>query len=273
MLIICPDCATSYEVEPADLGPAGRKVRCTSCGSIWRAAPPEAKPEDIDSSEDAHEAEPMLGVEDMAGAAPIQFDSMIGDEDAAAKAEELEEASDVEDIEDIESASAPIAKKSRRRPRGTAPRTSGMRSLTSASVLGLLVLIGTVVWRDKVVSYVPDLAGLYAMAGLPVNLRGLEFKDMETVETTDDGIPQLIVRGTIENVTAYKVAVPRLRLAVRGISGREIFVWTAVPAKPELDAGESLPFLAQLASPPAEGREIAVRFVSNRDGLQTAAVR
>jgi predicted Zn finger-like uncharacterized protein len=271
MLIICPDCATSYEVEPTDVGPSGRKVRCTSCGSVWRASPPEASAELIDTSDDAHEAEPMLGAEDMASAAPIQFNAMIGDEDAAEEAKDLDDSAD-EEIEDIE-ATAPAAAKARRRPRGTAPRSSGPRSPSYALVLGLMLLIGSFVWRDKVVSYVPDLAGLYAMAGLPVNLRGLEFKDMETVETTDDGIPQLIVRGTIENVTADKVAVPRLRLAVRGISGREIFVWTAVPAKPELEAGESLPFLAQLASPPAEGREIAVRFVSNRDGLQTAAVR
>jgi predicted Zn finger-like uncharacterized protein len=272
MLIICPDCATSYEVDTADLGPSGRKVRCTSCGSIWRAAPPEASPEDIDSGEDAHEAEPMFGIDDMAGSKPIAFNAMIGEEDGAEEAETIEDMDDLDEIEEI-AATEPKAKKSRRKPRGTAPRSSGGRSLTYAAVLGLMLLASSVVWRDKVVSTFPDLAGLYAMAGLPVNLRGLEFKDMETVETTDDGIPQLIVRGTIENVTGDKVTVPRLRLAVRGLSGREIFVWTAVPAKPELAAGESLPFLAQLASPPAEGREIAVRFVSNRDGLQTAAVR
>lgn len=270
MLIICPDCATSYEVEPADLGPTGRKVRCTSCGSIWRAAPPEAAPQDIESEDDAHEAEPMLGLEDMAGSQPIQFDAMIGDDEEPDEPEEADDG-DTEEVEDI-GEEVPAAQ-SRRRPRGTAPRSSGSRSLTYAAVLGLMVLLCSVVWRDKVISHFPDLAGLYAAVGLPVNLRGLEFHDMETVETTDDGIPQLIVRGTIENVTGGKVTVPRLRLAVRGISGREIFVWTAVPAKPELDAGESLPFLAQLASPPAEGREIAVRFVSMRDGMQTAAVR
>lgn len=269
MLIICPDCATSYEVEPADLGPDGRKVRCTSCGSVWRAAPPEADPEITESGDDAHEAEPMLGPEDMAGAADIKFDAMIGDEDLPDTAEEGE---DDEEIEDVASEPAPV--RTRRRPRGTAPRrASGPRGLTYASTLGLALILGAVVWRDAVISYVPDLAGLYSTVGLPVNLRGLEFRDMETVETTDDGIPQLIVRGTIENVTEDKVAVPRLRLAVRGISGREIFVWTAVPAKSELEGGESLPFLAQLASPPAEGREIAVRFVSQRDGLQSAAVR
>ena len=31
MLIVCPNCATSYQVEPSSLGAAGRSVRCARC--------------------------------------------------------------------------------------------------------------------------------------------------------------------------------------------------------------------------------------------------
>jgi len=37
MLIVCPNCATSYDVEVASLRPSGRKVRCVRCRSIWDA--------------------------------------------------------------------------------------------------------------------------------------------------------------------------------------------------------------------------------------------
>jgi predicted Zn finger-like uncharacterized protein len=37
MLIVCPNCATSYRVEPASLGAAGRSVRCVRCRSVWFA--------------------------------------------------------------------------------------------------------------------------------------------------------------------------------------------------------------------------------------------
>ncbi|MGB7259678.1 MAG: MJ0042-type zinc finger domain-containing protein [Pseudolabrys sp.] len=37
MLIVCPSCATSYMIEPASLGPAGRKVRCARCKATWFA--------------------------------------------------------------------------------------------------------------------------------------------------------------------------------------------------------------------------------------------
>jgi predicted Zn finger-like uncharacterized protein len=37
MLILCPSCATSYDVEVASLRPNGRQVRCLRCRTIWHA--------------------------------------------------------------------------------------------------------------------------------------------------------------------------------------------------------------------------------------------
>ncbi|MGB7658350.1 MAG: MJ0042-type zinc finger domain-containing protein, partial [Pseudolabrys sp.] len=31
MLIACPNCSTSYMIDPASLGEAGRTVRCARC--------------------------------------------------------------------------------------------------------------------------------------------------------------------------------------------------------------------------------------------------
>jgi predicted Zn finger-like uncharacterized protein len=38
MLIVCPSCATSYDVQPASLEPNGRQVRCVRCRTVWHAA-------------------------------------------------------------------------------------------------------------------------------------------------------------------------------------------------------------------------------------------
>jgi predicted Zn finger-like uncharacterized protein len=37
MLIVCPACATSYDVELASLSPNGRQVRCVRCRTVWHA--------------------------------------------------------------------------------------------------------------------------------------------------------------------------------------------------------------------------------------------
>ena len=42
MLIVCPTCATSYDVELASLQPSGRQVRCVRCRAVWHAAPRHA---------------------------------------------------------------------------------------------------------------------------------------------------------------------------------------------------------------------------------------
>lgn len=41
MLIVCPSCATSYMIDPASVGPAGRTVRCARCKETWFAGAPK----------------------------------------------------------------------------------------------------------------------------------------------------------------------------------------------------------------------------------------
>src|SRR5476651_1643277 len=45
MLIVCPSCSTSYLIDPASVGPAGRTVRCARCKMTWFAGGPKAAPE------------------------------------------------------------------------------------------------------------------------------------------------------------------------------------------------------------------------------------
>ncbi len=40
MLIVCPNCATSYDVDVASLRPDGRQVRCVRCRTVWQAELP-----------------------------------------------------------------------------------------------------------------------------------------------------------------------------------------------------------------------------------------
>jgi predicted Zn finger-like uncharacterized protein len=36
MIVSCPACQTQFNVDPALLGPGGRKVRCAKCAHVWR---------------------------------------------------------------------------------------------------------------------------------------------------------------------------------------------------------------------------------------------
>jgi predicted Zn finger-like uncharacterized protein len=45
MLIVCPSCATSYMIDHASVGPAGRTVRCARCKVTWIAGEPKSTPD------------------------------------------------------------------------------------------------------------------------------------------------------------------------------------------------------------------------------------
>jgi hypothetical protein len=127
------------------------------------------------------------------------------------------------------------------------------------------VLFAAVNYRAAIVRYVPELAGPFAAIGLPVNLRGLEFRSIKTSHETQDGVPVLIIEGEVVNVTRQPVEVPRLRLSVMNDEDRELYAWTALLPRSVLPEGESLPFRSRLASPPPDTKKAVVRFLHRSD--------
>jgi hypothetical protein len=136
----------------------------------------------------------------------------------------------------------------------------------------IVALILAVMYREHVVQLVPNTARLFAAIGVPVNLRGMDFRDLAARVEFENGQPVVFVEGRIENLTNSSLAVPRLRLAVKGASGRELLSWAVTPSRPTIAPGESLPFRSRLTASVQGGNEIEVRFLSQRD-LQTGAVR
>jgi predicted Zn finger-like uncharacterized protein len=168
-----------------------------------------------------------------------------------------------EPAEDIETVAA------RRARREMSARARGGRRPSAAMLIMLLLPLNAALlgWRSDVVRLMPQTASLYAAIGLPVNLRGLAFTDVKTTKEVHEGVPVLLVQGTISNVSRQPHDVARLRFAMRNSAGREIYSWTTLPARSMLAPGDSEPFQTRLASPPAEGREVVVRFFNRRDAI------
>ena len=150
-------------------------------------------------------------------------------------------------------------------------KTRWRRPNLPAAILALIGLIAVVLgWRTHIVRWLPQTASFYEMVGLPVNLRGLDFQAIKSVREIHEGIPVLVVEGQIAATSGRTVEVPRLRFAVRDESGKEVYTWTAMPSRTSLAPGETLAFRSRLASPPAEGRDVSVRFFTRRDTLAGA---
>ena len=133
-----------------------------------------------------------------------------------------------------------------------------IRNYTDSEIAPLLA-------QQNEVRFLPQTASFYAYLGLPVNLRGLGFDHVSATTEQHDGVPILIVEGNIVNKAGKAAEVPRLKLVVRNAARQEIYSWTAVPERNRLPPGEAVAFVARLASPPPEGRDVVVRFLNRRD--------
>jgi hypothetical protein len=126
-----------------------------------------------------------------------------------------------------------------------------------AIVLGSMSLLGL---KEEIVRVVPATNAVYAALGLPVNLRGLEFRGVKSVLSEERSQRLLNVHGEIANLRPGLTQIPPIELVVQGEDGRALYRWTAVAPKPKLGANETIAFEARLVAPPEAGRDVRVRF-------------
>jgi hypothetical protein len=232
---------------------AGRGAREREIAAEWNAAAGED-----DSGTTPHVASPPL-----AG-------GWQSDEEASSdgKADWIALVRDTDDTEEVE-----------REPRGAwfGDLLKGRRPTQARGRLGFLtglpttvaamgaLAVALLVWRADVVRLLPQTASFYKLAGLNVNLRGVSFKDVKVSTETVEGKPVLVIEGVIVGETRKPVELPRLRFSVRDAQGSEIYAWNTVLDQTTLQPGERAWFKSRLASPPAEGKSIDIRFFNKRD--------
>jgi predicted Zn finger-like uncharacterized protein len=303
MLIVCPNCATSYDVDVASLRPNGRKVRCVRCKEVWqaelsRADKLMAAAEALAPVRRAVEAMAEVAAADvggeagMAGEPPPHVQTQAeawfdGPEDDPSFGKDPFADVDSPPIAPTDLGDGPAA--------GGAEPDSAMSakqllqdietlaaqrypdrrlldwlrwplSAMQSVILVLLLLDAIIIgWRTDFVRLMPQTASFYAHLGLPVNLRGLDFENLSTATEQHEGVPILVVEGEIVNETRKIIDVPRLRFAVRNAARQEIYSWTAVLPRTLLPPGDAVPFRTRLASPPPDAHDVLVRFLNRND--------
>ena len=281
MHIVCPHCTTSYAIDLANLGAAGRSVRCSRCKEVWEVWPEQfiggpvsamAAAGKADAEQDAAGWDAMAREDDgevrdtpvvdsppisadwvdpATGARGVTADDWIpdgGQDGPAMRPQRLSRSGNLF--------------KNRAWLLGSGKPFAALPTLCAA--MGALVL-ALLVWRVDVVRLLPQTATFYKMVGLEVNLRGLAFKDVRITTETVEGKPVLVIEGMITGGANKPIELPRLRFSVRDAQGAEIYAWNTVLEQPVLKPGEQAWFKSRLASPPPEGRNIDIRFFSKRD--------
>jgi predicted Zn finger-like uncharacterized protein len=276
MHIICPHCTTSYAIDLATLGAAGRNVRCSRCKEVWLARPEDATEMAVamagadgssGSLDAAAEWDALAGEEDGQGTPVVDSPSISADWPASTDDSQAVDWSSAARDGASDAGTARPRRLSRLRNLLGPPGASGKPFIslpTACAAMGALAL-ALVIWRVDVVRLLPQTATFYKMVGLDVNLRGLVFKDVKVTTETVEGKQVLLIEGVITGETRKTVELPRLRFSVRDAQGAEVYAWNALLEQSVLKPGEKAWFKSRLASPPPEGRNIDVRFFSKRD--------
>jgi len=132
-------------------------------------------------------------------------------------------------------------------------------------VLSLSVIALAVLLRTPMVAAFPSLASLYQMVGMPVNLRGLDFANLQMLREVDNGQPVLVVEGELFNPGTLERVVPAIRFSLRGDDAQEIYAWSIEPKTTMLTPGATMRFRSRLASPPDQAADIQVRMIDRRN--------
>jgi len=121
--------------------------------------------------------------------------------------------------------------------------------------------------RAAIVKAVPNTARIFAAAGLPVNLRGLALDNVHTNIFDLGDRRVLVIEGAIVNLRDSATEAPDIRIALRGVDKRELYVWTAPAPKSRLGPDEQVAFRTRLAAPPDGVSDVLVKFASVGDKL------
>lgn len=259
MLIVCPSCASEYDIDAAKLGPAGRTVRCASCRTKFHVAPPKDEWEEAETDQAFEEPPPppplapVTAAEIDAGPPALSVDA------SAARID------------------SPPPEKRKRRPAAKPAKKKSARGPALGRIAAvaacLAAVAGVVLAREAIVRKVPDTATIYAALGLGVNLRGLDFTDVRSTVSGEGTQARLVVEGEIANRTGKSVDIPPLAFAVSGPNGIPLYTWSTEPPRQSLGPGETTRFRSRLAAPPPESQQVLVRFAPAAEGTSIAQGR
>jgi predicted Zn finger-like uncharacterized protein len=266
MLIVCPSCTSEYAIDPAYLRPAGRKLRCASCRDVFFVDAPADEGENDELNADW--AAGLLDDDD-------HDDESQNEREAAAGAISVDAANN------RAAARKPGRKKDAARKHASGRALPGWIASFKASatriplalVLAVIVgggTIGALLGRESVVRSVPATALLYDLAGLRVNLRGLEISGVTSSLSTEPAGTYLTIEGEIANNTGRDRRVPQITISLWGEARQTLYSWSIEPPRANLSAGEKTRFRARLVAPPDEARQVLVRFAPDVNGTTMA---
>lgn len=272
MIISCPHCQTKYQVTYEAIGSAGRKVQCAHCQQAWDQGPiePDEPPPAIRQAEQALAEDALddaLSAEEKVATAAV---GKPGKEKATKPKKTKKD--DLEDDQSRGQSAAgrldPAVVRKRRKAFSREESVSEEQPVERLRLalriiwgVALVAVLAYAYWgRVQVVQRFPAMAGIYEAVGLQINVVGLDFSNVSSMQTLRNGKEVLIVSAQIVGLSPIPVPVPSVVVTLIGPNGQGIYQWSVRPAVRDLMIGERSTFETQLTLPPGEASRVRLSF-------------
>lgn len=215
-------------------------MRCAACGHTWYVSP-------------------HLVLDRPADAGPATFVAGGEAQDGGLTREQIERVRQASQppLSTAAKARAKQAERQRRERVRKAAMTWGIAAgaLAAAALLSLA-------FRQDVARIWPNAASAYAAIGMPVNVVGLEFSQIDVSKTFDGPTPIIVVSGKVRNITRAAMKPPTLRFSLRDDNGDELTHWMSdLPGAP-IQPGGARPFRSTYDSPPLTAADLEATFAT-----------
>ena len=205
LVLFCPSCSAGLQLPRSVLATRARRICCAICEHRWIEAPV------LDQERrDDHAA--AVGPELALHAENVRSEGAAGENPP----EDLKVAADpATPLVGASPRPAHRPRVARRRPGRPHPLQDALprtwpRVAAGVGVMAMLML--GLARREDIVRVAPSLAGAYAAIGLPVNIHGLEWREVRTSLVTDASQKVLAVEGEIRNLRSQSQTLPDIQL-------------------------------------------------------------
>ncbi len=239
VILKCPACGAAEPIEAAIMAEGTQIVVCRRCGETW----------------------PARNVENVA-AGPIEKAEQAGRSLVWSDARLIDAVRRPLTSYDNGSQDAWAARIAAER---TPPRSPAGRPFISAvaGLASVAFLVAFLAGRENAVTAIPDLAGLYAAIGLPVNLQGLAINDLTAIRFRSGDGAGLNVAGVVVNLKENDQPVPGLVVELRDSAHGPIRAIAIAPPVAHLAGLDAKAFRIVIEDVPKTAVGVAVRFANS----------